>query len=100
MIDYDKILQYESTMAKNLIGGTNLIDIAISDLVGDKTLCISENDLYDGIEYLIAKQKKEIEENQYFSIAQKKMAKEQYEYQLKALEEWIKSYLKNQNRLQ
>ena len=72
MIDYDKISQYEATMAMNLVSGANLIGIAISDLIGDKTL----------------------------STTQKNIAKEQDEYQLKILEEWIKSYLKNKNRLQ
>lgn len=100
MIDYDKISQYEATMAMNLVSGANLIGIAISDLIGDETRCISENDLHNGIEYLIAKQKKEIEENQKLSTTQKNIAKEQDEYQLKTLEEWIKSYLKNKNRLQ
>lgn len=65
-----------------------------------KNQVISEKDLHDGIEYIIALHKKDVEENRYATTEQKEMEKNRRELILKSLEEQIKVYLKSQNRLQ
>ena len=56
--------------------------------------------MHDGIEYIIALHKKDVEENRYATTEQKEMEKNRRELILKSLEEQIKVYLKSQNRLQ
>ena len=60
---------------------------------------ISEKDLHDGFEYIIARHKKEIEENRYATTEQKEVEKNIRELILKSIEEQINVYLKSQNRL-
>ena len=62
-------------------------------------LVISEKDLHDGFEYIIARHKKEIEENRYATTEQKEVEKNIRELILKSIEEQINVYLKSQNRL-
>lgn len=59
-----------------------------------------KKDLHDGIEYIIALHKKDVEESRYATSEQKEMEKNRRELILKYLEEQIKVYLKSQNRLQ
>ena len=81
MIDYDKVNEYITTMLL-------------------KSGSCAEKDLHDGIEYIIALHKKDVEENRYATTEQKEMEKNRRELILKSLEEQIKVYLKSQNRLQ
>jgi hypothetical protein len=55
--------------------------------------------LHEGIEYAIAKQKKEVERMPYVSKEQKEAEKNRRELILKLCEEQMKTFLKNQNRL-
>lgn len=99
MIDYDKINKYVATMLSKSDSCCRLTNIAFDDLFGTKNLAISEKDLHEGIEYVIAKNKKEIEESYYTTTEQKETEKNRRELILKSLEEQIKVYLKSQNRL-
>lgn len=99
MIDYDKINEYVATMLSKSWSCYRLTDVALDDLFGAKNQVISEKDLHDGIEYIIALHKKEVEENSYVSKEQKEAEKNHRELILKSLEEQIKAYLKSQNRL-
>lgn len=99
MIDYDKINEYVATMLSKSWSCYRLTDVALDDLFGAKNQVISEKDLHDGIEYIIALHKKEVEENSYVSKEQKEAEKNYRELILKSLEEQIKAYLKSQNRL-
>lgn len=99
MIDYEKINEYVATMFSKLDGCYQLTNVALDDLFGTKNLAVSERDLHKGIEYAIAKNKKEVEENYYATTEQKETEKDCRELILKSLEEQIKVYLKNQNRL-
>lgn len=100
MIDYDKVNEYITTMLLKSGGCAQLTNVALDDLFGAKNLAISERDLHEGIEYVIAKNKKEIEESYYITTEQKETEKNRREHILKSLEEQIKVYLKSQNRLQ
>ena len=86
MIDYDKVNEYITTMHLKSGSCAQLTNIAL--------------DLHDGIEYIIALHKKDVEENRYATTEQKEMEKNRRELILKSLEEQIKVYLKSQNRLQ
>lgn len=99
MIDYNKINEYVASMIIKSESCYRLTSIAIDDLFGSKSQHITEKDIHDGIEYLIAKNKKEVEETHYVSAEQKEFEKNRREVILKSLEEHIKSYLKSQNRL-
>ncbi|MDE6340082.1 MAG: hypothetical protein K2K97_09920 [Muribaculaceae bacterium] len=99
MIDYKKINEYVASMITKSESYCKLTSIAIDDLLGSKSQHITEKDLHDGIEYLIAKNKKEVEENHYASDVQKEYEKNRREIIFKSIEEDIKSYLKRQNRL-
>lgn len=99
MIDYDRINEYVATMLSKSWSCYRLTDIALDDLMGAKNQVISEKDLHDGIEYIIALHKKEVEENPYASKEQKEAEKNHRELILKSLEGQIKAYLKSQNRL-
>lgn len=99
MIDYDKINEYVATMISKSGGCAQLTGVAFNDLLGTGNQVISEKDLHDGFEYIIALHKKEIEENRYATIEQKEVEKNIRELILKSIEEQIKVYLKDQNRL-
>ena len=99
MIDYDKVNEYITTMLLKSGSCAQLTNIALDDLFGAKNQVISEKDLHDGIEYIIALHKKDVEENRYATTEQKEMEKNRRELILKSLEEQIKVYLKKQNRL-
>jgi len=60
MIDYDKINEYIATMISKSGGCAQLTGVAFNDLFGAGNLVISEKDLHDGFEYIIARHKKEI----------------------------------------
>ena len=64
MIDYDKITEYMTTMGLNANGGFQLSTFAINEMLGNH-YSISEKDLHDGVGWLKAKMKKEVEENPY-----------------------------------
>ena len=64
MIDYDKITEYMTTMGLNANGGFQLSAFAINEML-DNHYSISEKDLHDGVEWLKAKMKKEVEENRF-----------------------------------
>lgn len=100
MIDYDRINEYVATMLSKSWSCYRLTDVALDHLFGVKNQVISEKDLHDGIEYIIALHKKDVEENRYATTEQKEMEKNRRELILKSLEEQIKVYLKSQNRLQ
>ena len=87
MIDYDKITEYMTTMGLNA-----------NEMLGNH-YSISEKDLHDGVEWLKAKMKKEVEENPYWTTEHKEDVKNGQEYFLNCFEHEAKSYLKNQNRL-
>lgn len=99
MIDYDKLNEHMLEIAKNTDGGIKLSAFMIDQLLGGCQK-ISEKSLHDGIEYMIASHKKDIEENRYATTEQKDFEKNRWEFILKSIEEQIKVYLKGQNRLQ
>ncbi len=99
MIDYDKINEYAATMLSNSDGCCRLTNAALDELFGTRNLLIRENDLHDGFEYAIARNKREVEEAFYATTEQKEFEKNRREQILRTLEEYIKSYLKSQNRL-
>ena len=98
MIDYDKITEYMTTMGLNANGGFQLSAFAINEMLCNH-YSISEKDLHDGVEWLKAKMKKEVEENPYWTTEHKEDVKNGQEYFLNCFEHEAKSYLKNQNRL-
>ena len=98
MIDYDKLNEHLLEMAKNADGGIKLSTFMIDQLLGGCQK-ISEKSLHEGIEYAIAKQKKEVESMPYVSKEQKETEKNRRELILKFCEEQMKTFLKNQNRL-
>lgn len=99
MIDYDKIREYMATMAINSKGGVQLSSLTIKELLGNHNQLISEKDLHDGVEWLKAKMKKEVEENPYWTTEYKEFVKNGKEYFLNRFEYEAKLYLKSQNRL-
>lgn len=99
MIDYNKISEYATTMILKSGSGLRLTDMAFCELCGASNQNISETELHDGIEYLIAKKKTEVESNSNATTQQKDLEKNLWEITLKFLEEQIKAYLKSQNRL-
>lgn len=99
MIDYDKIAQYMGTMGLNVNGGFLLSALAINEMLGNHYSTISEKDLHDGIEWLKAKMKKNVEENPYWTTEHKEDIKNGREYFLNCFENEAKTYLKKQNRL-
>lgn len=99
MIDYDKINEYVTTMVSNFNSCVRLTNVALDELFGASNQNISETELHDGIEYLIAKKKTEVESNSNATTQQKDLEKNLWEITLKFLEEQIKAYLKSQNRL-
>lgn len=99
MIDYDKIAKYMTTMGLNVNGGFQLSTFAINEMLGNN-YSISEKDLHDGVEWLKAKMKKEVEENPYWTAEYKEYVKNGKEFFLNCFEHQAKAYLKSQNRLQ
>lgn len=99
MIDYDKINEYATKMVANFNGCVRLTNVALDELFGAKNQSISETELQEGIKYLIAKIKREIEETSNATVEQKEYEKDFWETTLKLLEEQIKSDLRGQNRL-
>lgn len=98
MIDYDKLNEHVLEMAKNADGGVKLSAFMIDQLLGG-TQKISEKTLHEGIEFTIAKQKREVESMPYASKEQKDAEKNKREFILKLCEEQMKVLLKSQNRL-
>ena len=98
MIDYDKLNEHLLEMAKNADGGIKLSAFMVDQFLGGYQK-ISEKSLHEGIEYAIAKQKKEVERMPYVSKEQKEAEKNKRELILKLCEEQMKTFLKNQNRL-
>ena len=98
MIDYDKLNEHLLEMAKNAEGGIELSAFMVNQFLGGYQK-ISEKSLHEGIEYAIAKQKKEVERMPYVSKEQKEAEKNRRELILKLCEEQMKTFLKNQNRL-
>ncbi len=98
MINYDKITKYMTTMELNANGGFLLSTFALNEILGNHYF-ISEKDLHDGVEWLKAKMKKEVEENPYWTTEHKEDVKKEYEYFLNCFEHKAKTYLKNKNRL-
>ena len=99
MVNYDKLNEYITTMFLKSGSCAKLTNVALDDLLGAKNQVISEKDLHDGIEYIIALHKKNVEENPYASTEQKEAEKNHRELILKFIEEQIRVYLKKQNRL-
>ena len=98
MIDYDKLNEHLLEMAKNADGGIKLSAFMVDQFLGGYQK-ISEKSLHEGIEYAIAKQKKEVERMPYVSKEQKETEKNRRELILKLCEKQMKTFLKNQNRL-
>lgn len=99
MIDYNKIDEYAATMISKVDSCYRLMAAAFDELFGVKGQPVTEKDLHACIEYLIARSKKEVEENRYATSEQKELEKNRSEQVLNSFEEWIKSYLQSQNRL-
>ena len=59
MIDYDKLNEHLLEMAKNADGGIKLSAFMVDQFLGGYQK-ISEKSLHEGIEYAIAKQKKQV----------------------------------------
>lgn len=98
MIDYDKLNEHVLEMAKNADGGVKLSAFMIGQLLGGIQK-ISEKSLHEGIEFAIAKQKRDVESMPYASKEQKDAEKNKREFILKLCEEQMKALLKSQNRL-
>ena len=98
MIDYDKLNEHLLEMAKNADGGIKLSTFMIDQLLGGCQK-ISEKSLHDGVEFAIAKQKKEIESTPFVCREQKDTEKNRREIILKLCEEQMKTFLKSQNKL-
>lgn len=98
MIDYDKLNEHLLEMTKNADGGIKLSTFMIDQLLGGCQK-ISEKSLHDGVEFAIAKQKKEIESMPFVSREQKDTEKNRREIILKLCEEQMKTFLKSQNKL-
>ncbi|MGM9837901.1 MAG: hypothetical protein ACI30A_05365 [Paludibacteraceae bacterium] len=79
--------------------GLRLTDMAFCELCGASNQSISKTELHDGIEYLIAKKKMEVENNPHATTQQKDLEKKLWETALKSLEEQIKAHLQSKNRL-
>lgn len=99
MIDYNKVKEYIADMSLTTGSCAQLTSVALDDLFGSKTSIISERDLHDGIEFILARCKKDVEENSCATQAQKEQEKDSMELILKSLEDQIRVYLKSQNRL-
>ncbi len=99
MIDYDKINEYMASMALNANGGFQLSVLTINECLGNQYQPISAKDLHEGVEWLKAKMKKEVEENPYWTTEYKEFVKSEREYFLNCFEHEAKAYLKSQNRL-
>lgn len=87
-----------TTMAFNANGCLQLSAFSIDQIMGG-CQCITEKELHEGFEYVIAKSKKEVEENLPATPEQKEAEKNKREFILKFFEEQMKAYLKSQNRL-
>ena len=98
MIDYDKLNEHLLEMAKNADGGIKLSAFMVDQFLGGYQK-ISEKSLHDGVEFAIAKQKKEIESMPFVSREQKDTEKNRREIILKLCEEQMKTFLKSQNKL-
>ena len=98
MIDYDKLNEHMLEIAKNTDGGIKLSAFMIDQLLGGCQK-ISEKSLHEGIEFAIAKQKREIESMPYASKEQKDSEKSRIELILKLCEKQMKTFLKSPNRL-
>lgn len=98
MIDYNKMNEHLLEMAKNADSGAKLLTFMVDQLFGG---CqnISESSLHEGIEFAIAKQKREIESMPYASKEQKEAEKNLREVFLRLCEEQMKVILRSQNRL-
>lgn len=86
-------------MAARTNGGIQLSALTINELLGNHIRTISENDLHDGIEWLKAKMKKEVEENTCWTKEYKELVKSGNDFFLNSVEHEAKSYLKSRNRL-
>lgn len=94
MVDYDKINEYVATMIQKSNGCIHLTNTAFNDLFGAKNQIISEKDLHDGFEYMIALNKKDVEENYYTTTEQKEFEKNIREFILNILKDKLKYVLK------
>ncbi len=99
MVNYNKINEYMATMALNTNGGFQLSAMMLSEMLGNCSCSMSEKDLHDGVEWLKAKMKKEVEENPYWTAEYKEYVKAGREYFLNSFEHDAKVYLKSQGRL-
>lgn len=99
MIDYNKIAEYAATMISKVDSCNRLTAVAFDELFGVKGQPVTEKDLHACIEYLIARSKKEVEENSCATTERKELEKNRREQVLQSFEEWINSYLQSQNRL-
>lgn len=87
-----------ATMAFNANGCLQLSAFSIDQIMGG-CQCLTEKELHEGFEYVIAKSKKDVEENLPATPEQKDAEKNKREFIFKFFEEQMKAYLKSQNRL-
>lgn len=92
MIDNGKIREYEIKMATQVDTGFQLGVFAIKQLIGEGETT-SEKTLNEGIDYIIAKDKKTIEEDSYASRGQKEREKNIIEFVYKCMKEKVKSHI-------
>lgn len=99
MIDNNKIREYEVKMTAYADAGFKLGVFSIRQLVGSSGT-IPEKTLHEGFEYIIAKEKKVVEENRAASPEEKEREKSKREHAYKCLEEQLKLYLESQSKLE
>lgn len=92
MVDNDKIREYEIKMAIQVDAGFQLGVFAIKQLIGEGETT-SEKTLNEGFDYIIAKDKKTIEEDSYASRGQKEREKNIIEFVYKCMKEKVKSHI-------
>ena len=97
MMDNDKIREYEIKMATHVDAGFQLGVFAIKQLIGEGG-AIPEKTLNEGFDYIIAKEKKTIEEDSDASQGQKEREKNIIEFVYKCMKEKVKSHIESQNR--
>ncbi len=99
MIDQNKINEYVATMLENANGAVQTGTFAFKQLSIGEIGELSEDSLHKACKYIIAKEKKIIEENPFLTKEQKDSEKNQKESAINLLEETLKKSLKQQGRL-
>ncbi len=99
MIDQNKINEYVATMLENANGLFRLSNTALKQCFTNTIESISEESLHESFEFIIADNKKVIEENSLLTKDQKEQEKNLCEFCIKYIEEQAKTILRQQGRL-